>query len=404
MSELSLDEINTGKRFPYLVHIELQRNYKEMSTTLKSISESLIGGKNGLVLKTTDDSDFYCSYDWETYTKIGTVGVKVTMNHILDKVVQRVRCPFVKSGKIGRRYNVSENKETLHLEWDTRPTNPESASATKMVNQKGTQERLRSGSVDLIVEIGSGLDMKQFECDSMILALTSSKLDAMVCNTDSGKLLFPNMNPDGWESFYECIHPRNNGMTLAGVYVSPRDGIIEQVLPWFQTFHMEKKHVKFCQQLLDNMIDANEQFFYIEDPVGFGTVTALTDILELAANGNLEMIKRRTETALRRLITSDRMMKYYYVLDIKLIKRIIFLCLPIQKDRAGVYTSNSCPVLWNGLRSLINGHLQSLSVDKVIECEMFSHFVYNAILIESGRRRDFDSMWKYILEVALSSD
>ena len=56
------------------------------------------------------------------------------------------------------------------------------------------------------------------------------------------------------------------------------------------------------------------------------------------------------------------------------------------------------------MRSLINGHLQSLSVDKVIECEMFSRFVYNAILIESGRRRDFDSVWKYILEVALSSD
>ena len=39
MSELSLDEINTGKRFPYLVHLELQRNYKEMNTALKSISK-----------------------------------------------------------------------------------------------------------------------------------------------------------------------------------------------------------------------------------------------------------------------------------------------------------------------------------------------------------------------------
>ena len=49
--------------------------------------------------------------------------------------------------------------------------------------------------------------MKQVECDSMILALASSKLDAMVSNAASGKLFIPNMKPvfipnmkpDGWE-------------------------------------------------------------------------------------------------------------------------------------------------------------------------------------------------------------
>eukprot|EP00956_Cyclotella_meneghiniana_P022642 scaffold43086_cov53-Cyclotella_meneghiniana.AAC.7 len=400
MSELSIVEFNTGKRFPHLVHSELQRNYKDMNTTLKSISSSLIGRKKGPSLKTTDDSDLW-SHNEKELTQIGTVGVKITRDQISEKLVKRVQCPFVKSGKIGRRYNLSTDEKTLHMEWDTRALEPE--SSTKIVNQNPTQERLQSGGRDLIVLIGTGPDMKQFECDSTILALASSNLDdAMVGNAASGKLLIPNMKPDGWESFYECIDPRNNGMNLSGGYCSLEDGIIEQVLPWFQTFDMEN-HVEFCEQLLYDMIDSNEQCFYDEDPVEFESVKSLTHILELAVNGGLEMIKRHAETVLGRLIKSDRMMRYYFVLDIEQVKRIVFLCLPIQKDMAGTYTSNSCPVLWRGLRSLIKGHLKSLSADEISECEMFSHLVYNAIRIESGRCCEFDSDWQSNLDTVIPS-
>lgn len=151
MSELSLDEINTGKRFPHLVHLELQRNYKEMNTTLKSISSSLIGRKGRLSIKTTDDSDVLTTYHKKERTQIGTEGVEITMNQISEKLVKRVWCPFVKSGKTRRRYNLSKDKKTLHMEWDARAPKPE--SATKMVNQKPTQKRLRSGNRDLIIVI-----------------------------------------------------------------------------------------------------------------------------------------------------------------------------------------------------------------------------------------------------------
>jgi len=92
-------------------------------------------------------------------------------------LIQRVFSYYLYTKFYGRRrYNLSKDKKTLHMEWDARAPKPE--SATKMVNQKPTQKRLRSGNGDLIVVIGTGLDMKQFECDSMILALASSKLDA----------------------------------------------------------------------------------------------------------------------------------------------------------------------------------------------------------------------------------
>ena len=209
------------------------------------------------------------------------------------------------------------------------------------------------------------------------------------------------MKPDGWESFYECIDPSNNGMNLSGQHCSPGDGIIEEVLPWFKTFDMDN-HEELCEQLLYDMIDSNEQGFRNINPAEFESVKSLIDILELAVNGGLDnMIKRRAETVLGRLINSDRMMRYYYALDIELVKRIIFLCLLIQKDTAGIYESNSCPVLWRELRSLIKEPLESLTFDEIVECEMFSQLVYRVIRIESGRRCDFDSEWQVATSVLL---
>ena len=52
---------------------------------------------------------------------------------------------------------------------------------------------------------------------------------------------------------------------------------------------------------------------------------------------------------------------------------------------AGVYKSNSCPILWEaGLNSFIKERLESLSFDKNFESGMFSHLVYHAIHHEAG--------------------
>jgi hypothetical protein len=68
------------------------------------------------------------------------------------------------------------------------------------INTESPNSRIRFNETDLVVVVGSGESVKEFECSGVILAFASSKLDTLV-SSSSGKMHLPNMDPESWDLF-----------------------------------------------------------------------------------------------------------------------------------------------------------------------------------------------------------
>lgn len=121
------------------------------------------------------------------------------------------------------------------------------------INTESPNSRIRSNETDLVVVVGSGESVKEFECYGVILAFASSKLDTLV-SSSSGKLHLPNMDLESWDLFYRCIDPRSNGSNLEEVSTFHQykgyGGSATTLLQWFHEFEMIN-HSAFCKEIID---------------------------------------------------------------------------------------------------------------------------------------------------------
>jgi hypothetical protein len=135
-------------------------------------------------------------------------------------------------------------------------------------------------------------------------------------------------------------------------------------------------HIAFCKEIIE--LDMEYIEFWINDWQNRGCGLPIWEIIELlqvVVKQGLKDIQLRAETKLKNWLEDNLLKHCPHVV----VKELVLLCLPIkrqsQKDK---YVSMGCQVVWKGLHSQIESHLENMTFDNVdvIDIEMFSHLVY----------------------------
>lgn len=116
-------------------------------------------------------------------------------------------------------------------------------------------QQLRSQAPDVVVAVGQGDGMQEFECYKVVLALASPYFDAMLSadmiENSSSRIEFPDKDPEVWKLFYQFIDPKQNRVATLDATTSMT------LIPWFHEFQMES-YLKECDDILLKLIQALE--------------------------------------------------------------------------------------------------------------------------------------------------
>lgn len=371
LSLISPEMINNEGTSSQVICYALHHYHNSMKAALTQIAATWIG----------QEGPFHLDHpSSEEGIAIGKVGEKVTWSNI-HRAISKSPLSFQpdgceKLGNLDRKYELSDDGKKIRMISTRRESPPSEWNQAVVLESEYERERIQSIETDLVVVVGSGVEMEEFQCHSVIVSFASAKLDSLIANA-SGRLLLPHFNPNGWKTFYKCIDPRYNGKTLVDTgrfrWIGDYSGDITTLASWFQEFEMDK-HVKSCQEVADKDIkeldDSWDKYSSDHFPL-FEVIRMLQFVMEQEFKNAKEM----AEKLLKRWLEDCFLWKCPFCA----VKELVRLCLPIQRKTAkDAYLSATCPILWEALRSRIEAHLNILTFDKVeaSESEMFSHLVY----------------------------
>ncbi|KAL3789293.1 hypothetical protein HJC23_000359 [Cyclotella cryptica] len=364
LSLLPLEMINNEEMSSQVLHCALHRYHQSMKAGLTQIAERLIG------------QEAHCFLRHPSFFLQSIIGRRVTLNDIQQSISGK---RFETLGNFYREYELSNDGRTINMISKPRGSPRRGWKQSLMLSPETTSERIQSIDSDLVVSVGSGVEMKEFKSNRVIISFASRKLDSMVAKA-SGRLLLPHLSPHGWEAFQKCIDPRLNGTTL--VDLRKCSGIeqyyanLTEVASWFHEFEMVT-HLKSCQAITDR--DIKETGLSFDDVRhSHPPIDEVTLMLQFAVERKFKNSQDTAEKMLKKWIEDDILEDCRFCA----VKDLVRLCLPIQRKTAkDAYESATCPILWEALSSRIETHLNNLTFDKVEvnESEIFSHLVYSFI-------------------------
>ena len=108
------------------------------------------------------------------------------------------------------------------------------------------------------------------------------------------------------------------------------------------------------------------------------------DILVLAIEHNLEGIKQSAEEQLNGLLEEFDPLDFIKEVKPLTMELLVSVCLPVKRNSTHeAFTSTGCPLLWRGINSRIQAHLESLPCLEIRkhecenECKLFAHIVHS---------------------------
>eukprot|EP00956_Cyclotella_meneghiniana_P038793 scaffold159999_cov36-Cyclotella_meneghiniana.AAC.2 len=386
LSVLHLEEINNGKLFSRMVYHELKQYHTSMESELKQKAASLIGKKDYSIIIDNDSMEKYSrkvsNFGW-SYEPATMGSIQSGVNSAVNKLV-----PFnAGSGNFSRTYQVKSDEKELYMVFKPSLSSDnryERYWSYKSSSDYSTQPcTLRYSEPDLTVVVGNGKGATEFHCHKMILSFASAKLDSMVRRSHK-RLFLPHLDPDGWQQFYLCIHPSHNGCTL-------NEENAEALAPMFSLFAEFEMH-----NYLKASFTATELPYEISDfRPSVGRVGSITTLLKCIVGKGFENLQQKVERTLMYLFDEHYLWICYnyekengVISEVNSMKDLVSVCLPIQRNSAkDPFTSESCPILWQGIYSIIEEKLKNVTFHRVGICEidMFSNFVFHLLLNESER-------------------
>ena len=125
------------------------------------------------------------------------------------------------------------------------------------MNESIAPNYLRSQPTDVIVAVGSGDAMKEFECYKVALAHAAEYFDVMLSagmvEDEMSRIEFPDKDPETWVEFYKLIDPlqvrRAEKEKVTGENVC-------KLLPWFHEFGM-KEYLKASEKAITKYFPEN---------------------------------------------------------------------------------------------------------------------------------------------------
>ena len=119
-----------------------------------------------------------------------------------------------------------------------------------------TPKKIRSQPPDVIVAVGQGESMQEFPCYKIALSFASPYFDTMLsvnmAEGNTGRIEFPNKDPEEWKLFYSFIDPENLGGKKE---YNIDDTNVMLLTKYFHEFEMEL-YLKECDNVLTKQVDA----------------------------------------------------------------------------------------------------------------------------------------------------
>ncbi|KAL7527964.1 hypothetical protein ACHAWF_002380, partial [Thalassiosira exigua] len=120
---------------------------------------------------------------------------------------------------------------------------------------RSTQKSIRYQTPDVIVAVGQGEAMQEFECYKVALSFASPYFDTMLsagmAEANSNRIEFPDKDPEEWKLLYQFIDPSmigdiNHNRSIDGV-------VAIKLTPWFHEFQMDS-FVQTCDGVLSKKV------------------------------------------------------------------------------------------------------------------------------------------------------
>ena len=253
-------------------------------------------------------------------------------------------------------------------------------------------KKIRSQPSDVIVAVGKGDAMQEFECYKIALCFASPYFDAMLSaamvENNTSRIEFPDKDPEEWTLFYSFIDPVN----LSG----SRDAIIDwkiamKLVPWFHEFQMEA-YLRKCDQVISDILETHSRLEDDGTPVesfwGKDVDTSQsrlrkrkqvfernTELLQSACLYDLEKTKGAAEKVIKALLV-DFLPGSIDLFDRPTIRILLDLFLPLEEAGEGKFEDGTkwleprgkSKALWNfldGYNEFGSKCLRGLSIDAI---------------------------------------
>ena len=254
---LSVHIANDPNAFSGILHASLHRRHKLMKSELEMLTSDWIGNTGPFYVRC---DKFQCIS--RNRLEFILEGRTPKEKDFVTRVKLEMMLSFIVSEGEGSYYHSQDHENTLIVSGKPVDVKKEDLNHDSIIFS--TQPlQIRSSETDLTVKVGSGESMQEFKCHSAILASASAKLDSLI-NKASDLLLLPQLNPEGWELFYQFIDPRNNGNCLNYAKYGPIERMsdrydyrrrdIKLLMPYFQVFDMTNP-MTCCEKIIIGLID-----------------------------------------------------------------------------------------------------------------------------------------------------
>ena len=116
-------------------------------------------------------------------------------------------------------------------------------------------KRIRSSSPDVVVAVGTGDEMEEFECYRIALSFASPYFDALLSSNmrenNQSRIEFPDKSPEEWKVFYRFIDPSRMSESSHDAVVNEEN--VMMLTPWFHGFQMER-FIETCDKVLSRKV------------------------------------------------------------------------------------------------------------------------------------------------------
>ena len=265
-------------------------------------------------------------------------------------------------------------------------------------------KKVRYTSPDVVVSVGSGESMREFQCYGSFLSYASPVLDAMLSSRmkegQTGRIEFPNKDPEEWNLFYEFISPAHpSDITNDNVLI---------LLPYFHEFEVNHQWVDKCDEHLAKNYFATKNLYNFFDKTRQANETSdaeynsrlgqrknevdmIFHVLQLARLYELKAAKSAMEFYISGLLTC--LQETSDLFDLSKVKTILELLRPLELNDAPLDLimnsggGNAHHRLRSECKKILSTHINDLSQEIIDHDDHFALFFHMCIKIKLERDR-----------------
>ncbi len=183
--------------------------------------------------------------------------------------------------------------------------------------------------------------MQEFPCYRVILSFASDYFDSMLSaemiENKTGRIEFPDKDPQMWTKFYSFIDP--DKLRVVETHTKFDVSTAITFVPWFHEFQMtsflSKCDVVLAERVEEIKADENESLYEYNDFVKNGSLFEVVELLKMSCTYDLDKTKEKTELFICSLLENPQSTSDLF--NVERIKSLHKLFSPVNKHQFTVY-------------------------------------------------------------------